>query len=131
MQLQNHWKEASNLILLSPSKSPTNQSYNDYQVLTVRGSQNSSLLSSSYVFPGGQLDASDFSSKWWQLFEKFGINEDSFKSLTCVSSKRPPIICDNLLLEDLRRSSGYEENFIPTDIALRIAAIRHTFQQTG
>jgi hypothetical protein len=131
MQLRNHWKESSNLILLSPSTSPTIDSYCDYHILTIRGNKQSSLMSTSYVFPGGQLDASDFSSKWWQIFEKFGINGSSFNSLINISSKRPPIISDNLLLEDLRRSSSDEENFMPTDIALRIAAIRHTFQQTG
>ena len=125
MDLRHLWKEAANILVLTPTSE-------SYSVLTVRGDTNNNLRARSYVTPGGTLDFSDFSSKWWQLFEKFGSNSDSlYKCLSGFVSSRPPIITDNNVFDELRRSSCDEEDFVTTDMALRIAAIRHLFVQTG
>ena len=125
MNLRNAWKESANVLVLTPTD-------NSYSVLTVRGNHYNNLKVKSYVTPGGTVDYSDFSSKWWLIFDNFESNSDSFeKSFSGFTSSRPPIITDNILLEELRRSSSDEGLLVTTDMALRIAAIRHLFVQTG
>ncbi|CAG2104825.1 unnamed protein product, partial [Medioppia subpectinata] len=133
--MKNHWKESANVLLLTPSTSQATDpsSHCDYQVLTIRGDPNRTLGSRSLVLPGGSLHAADFSPKWWSLFDKQGVQYSTLLSLSPEpSAPRPPIVTDNLFLEDLRRSSSdTEDDFVTTDMALRLCAIRNVFQQTG
>ncbi|XP_054157475.1 acyl-coenzyme A diphosphatase NUDT19-like [Oppia nitens] len=132
--MNNYWKESVNIILVSPTLTSIDGSVKcDYDVLTIGGTASAgSLQSASYVLPGGQLDASDFSYNWWQLFDRLGVSSTSLDSFSASVSQRPPIITENLLVDELKRcSSNSEEVLVDTDIALRICAIRHVFQQTG
>ena len=129
MFLRNNFKEAVNLLVLTRNGQTSEEC--DYSVLTVRGNANNNLQVRSWVSPGGTLDSSDFSAKWWQLFEKFDLNSDFLDKSVSHVSHRPPIIADNILFSELRRSSCDEQDFVSTDIALRISAIRHLFVQTG
>ena len=132
MQLRKVWKEAANVIIAAPSAQPSTDSHCDYDVLTVNGTTLSKLDLKSYVLPGGTLDTGDFSYKWWLLFERSGTSPEMLcKRLTCAAKHRPPIISDSITLEELRRWSCDEEDLLCTDIALRLAAIRHLFAQTG
>ncbi len=73
----NDWKESATLILLSPKVSSpllSNETSNcDYQVLSLVRPPKSIYESPSCVFPDGLLHSSDFSSKWWEVFELSGI----------------------------------------------------------
>lgn len=73
-----------------------------------------------YVFPGGVIDKADFSNDWLDLFKqsftKFGKN---FTSLVDIQGPRPPV---------LKKSAPTD---VPSEIALRICAIRETFEESG
>lgn len=73
-----------------------------------------------YVFPGGVIDKADFSNDWMELFKesftKFGTN---FTSFVDIQGPRPPVVKKS-------RPTG-----LPSDIALRICAIRETFEESG
>lgn len=123
------WKEAANLILTAPAPDPHRH---HIEVLTVNGTALTKLNVKSYVLPGGTLDSSDFSYKWWLLFERSGASPKTLCSeLNCSAKHRPPIIADNVTLQELKRWSCDEEDLVCTDIALRLTAVRHLFAQTG
>lgn len=72
-----------------------------------------------YVFPGGVVDRMDFSNQWMDLynpsFQKVG---KDFSSLLNIEGPRPPIFCKS-------------NSSIPSEVALRICAIRETFEESG
>ena len=78
------------------------------------------LQPSMYVFPGGIVEKkADFSNDWMELFKhsfaKFGRD---FSSLVNIQGPRPPV---------LKKS----RTDIPSEVGLRICAIRETFEEAG
>ncbi|PFX18501.1 nucleoside diphosphate-linked moiety X motif 19-like [Stylophora pistillata] len=92
----------------------------DWRVLLLERAAKSTFMPSMYVFPGGVIDKADFSNDWMELFKqsftKFGTN---FTPLVDVQGPRPPVV----------KKSGSTD--LPSDIALRICAIRETFEESG
>lgn len=92
----------------------------DWRVLLLERAAKSAFMPSMYVFPGGVIDKADFSNDWMELFKesftKFGTN---FTSLVDIQGPRPPVVKTS-------RPTG-----LPSDIALRICAIRETFEESG
>lgn len=140
------WKEASSLIIVSKAaltdkvnrnSSATANQWNssvtsDYRLMMVKRSGLSSFMASAFVFPGGVVEVADYSPKWWQLFQKLGLTShdlDVFSS--CIVGPRPPMITEPLAISEAKRGASEEVNYLPADIALRIAAIRETFEETG
>ncbi|XP_075045304.1 acyl-coenzyme A diphosphatase NUDT19 [Mixophyes fleayi] len=133
-----HWKEAATLILAAGSQHGNiipkvmtqvarndNQKKNnfDYEVLLLKRSQKSGFMPNAFVFPGGLVEASDFSNEWVKLFERH-IQKPNF-GLGVVnqpSSTRSP-----MFLTD-RTKFG---SLIPGEVAFRICAIRETFEESG
>ncbi|KAI1290919.1 Nucleoside diphosphate-linked moiety X motif 19 [Halotydeus destructor] len=130
MQSAVKWREASTLILLTSSKvaksvaaiTPAvsvdknlvdNQNNADYNILMTKRSGKSSFYPSSYVFPGGRAEFADYSPKWWTLFDKLGVRRHPW--LLTLSPLREPKPAD----------------YLNADIALRLTAIRETFEETG
>lgn len=126
------WKEASSLIIVSKqysSSSPSSQC--DYKLLMTKRSAKSSFLASAFVFPGGHLEESDFSPKWLSVFTNAGFNELDLASIASrIKGPRPPIITDCQIRSSLVNRNPTDEP-LPSDIGLRICAIRETFEETG
>ena len=119
------WREASSLIVIAKSGLSTDSV--DYKLLLTKRSGKSSYLAKAFCFPGGHIELADFSSEWWSVFEKTGHNRQSVLNLTLnISKPRPSILTKPLILENVDT-----KNILPPDIALRISAIRETFEETG
>lgn len=143
-----HWKEAATLILAAGRKlgsdslssstpaltaatgSPQGSSHArsqlpqfDYSVLLLKRSGKSGFMPNTYVFPGGMVDSSDFSSDWLDVFKSFS-NSPSFglRSVKQPMETRPPIFAT----DRLKLGSP-----IPGEVALRICALRETFEESG
>ncbi|XP_076323349.1 acyl-coenzyme A diphosphatase NUDT19-like isoform X4 [Tachypleus tridentatus] len=141
------WQEASSLIIASKTtpqqlvgngigssitamKTISEQEERcDYHILMVKRSSLSSFMANAFVFPGGLVEEADFSSAWWNVFEKAGASKDSLLQKFCnVKGPRPFMLRNPLLLSSLSVS---RDQCIPADLAFRIAAIRETFEETG
>ena len=105
----------------------------DYRILEVKRSSSSSFMASAHVFPGGAIEKSDFSPKWWQIFSQFGLDK---KKLTeqmkiRIPGARPSILEEPLIVKSMKDTGQWTEDHLSPDIAFRIAAIRETFEETG
>ncbi|XP_045910907.1 nucleoside diphosphate-linked moiety X motif 19 [Micropterus dolomieu] len=137
-----HWKEAATLILAAgqrlgthtvPSRTPLGSSLGrshlphkscfDYDVLLLKRSSKSGFMPNAYVFPGGMVDSSDFSSEWLDIFKSFR-NSPNFglSSVKQPAETRPPIFAT----DRLKLGSP-----IPGEVAFRITALRETFEESG
>lgn len=145
-----HWREAATLVLAAghrlgadsllsrtplaaPAASPLassggglhlpHKSRFDYDVLVLKRSGKSGFMPNAYVFPGGVVDSADFSSDWLDVFKPF-TNSSNFglQSVKQPLETRPPIFGTN------RLKLGSP---IPGDVALRICALRETFEESG
>lgn len=145
-----HWKEAATLVLAaghrlgvdglssrtpltaaaapSPERSPgrsrlPHEPLFDYDVLMLQRSSKSGFMPNAYVFPGGLVDPSDFSSEWLHVFQHFA-NTPNFglKSVRQRLEARPPIFATDRLKLGSR---------VPGEVAFRICALRETFEESG
>lgn len=139
-----HWKEAATLIVaaeqrlcagavssrtpLTMSAAPElshlpHSSHFDYNILLLKRSGKSKFMPNAYVFPGGQVDSSDFSTEWLDVFRSFS-NAPSFGLARVKQSAetRPPIFAT----DRLKLGSP-----IPGEVAFRICALRETFEESG
>ena len=137
------WRDAATLILTAKSNNVTcsvgaskksatspsaniNQSQNNYSsmfnysVLMLKRSSKSKFMPNAYVFPGGVLSSSDSSSGWENLFKQFGHNKDDLEELVLKNVDRPLLMTSSDVNEAIVR-----------DIALRLTAIRETFEESG
>ncbi|XP_039990795.1 nucleoside diphosphate-linked moiety X motif 19 [Xiphias gladius] len=145
-----HWREAATLILAAgrrlgadslPSGTPLtaapgpplgsshgrshlpHSSCFDYDVLMLKRSSKSGFMPNAYVFPGGVVDSSDFSSEWLDIFKSFRSSPGfGLRSVTQPPETRPPVFAT----DRLKLGSP-----IPGDVAFRICALRETFEETG
>ncbi|XP_042344406.1 nucleoside diphosphate-linked moiety X motif 19 [Plectropomus leopardus] len=145
-----HWREAATLILAAghrlradsfPSRTPLtsasgspldsssgrshlpHQARFDYDVLMLKRSSKSGFMPNAYVFPGGMVDSSDFSSEWLDIFKSFR-NSPNFglRSVTQPMETRPPMFATD------RFKLGSP---ISGEVAFRICALRETFEESG
>lgn len=135
-----HWKEAATLIVAaghrigtpplsaaaaSPAGSAhlTHRSDSDYEVLLLKRSSKSGFMPNAYVFPGGMVDSSDFSSDWLDVFESFSSSPNfGLRSVKQPVETRPPMFAT----DRLKLGSP-----IPGEVAFRICALRETFEESG
>lgn len=87
-------------------------------------------MASAFVFPGGQVELSDFDHRWYGLFSKYGLSPEALNSSVSnqIVGPRPPIVQQSITL---RKHTGDRASVLNPDIALRIAAIRETFEEAG
>ncbi|XP_068451514.1 acyl-coenzyme A diphosphatase NUDT19 isoform X2 [Clinocottus analis] len=145
-----HWKEAATLILAAGHKLGADslssrttltaaagsllennngrshlprRSCFDYDVLLLKRSSKSTFMPNAYVFPGGMVHSSDFSSEWLDIFKSFS-NSHNFglRSVTQPVETRPSLFAT----DRLKLGSP-----IPGEVALRICALRETFEESG
>lgn len=96
----------------------------------VKRSGGSSFMASAFVFPGGQVELSDFDHRWYGLFSRhLGLSEETVNSSVSdeIVGPRPPIVRQSITLR--KHTAGTP--VLNPDIALRIAAIRETFEEAG
>ncbi|CAK6967282.1 nucleoside diphosphate-linked moiety X motif 19 [Scomber scombrus] len=138
-----HWKEAATLILaagnrlgvdaLSSRTPPVSGCYGrshlphksrfDYDVLLLKRSSKSGFMPNAYVFPGGMVDSSDFSSEWLDIFKSFSDSPNfGLRGVKQSAETRPPIFAT----DRLKLGSP-----IPGEVAFRICALRETFEESG
>jgi len=127
------WRDAATLILTAKSPVGKNlpqfsgdlsapavcSNHFDYKVLMLKRSSKSKFMPNAYVFPGGVISHADFAKGWTDLFRDFGYNDDDLEQLVLKDVDRPM-----LMKADLDES-------ISRDIALRLATIRETFEESG
>ncbi|XP_047436607.1 nucleoside diphosphate-linked moiety X motif 19 [Mugil cephalus] len=95
----------------------------DYNVLLLKRSSKSGFMPNAHVFPGGMLDSSDFSSDWLDIFKSFSSSPNfGLRGVKQPAETRPPIFAT----DRLKLGSP-----IPGEVALRICALRETFEESG
>uniref|UniRef100_A0A8C7ILC9 Acyl-coenzyme A diphosphatase NUDT19 n=1 Tax=Oncorhynchus kisutch TaxID=8019 RepID=A0A8C7ILC9_ONCKI len=126
-----HWKEAATVILAAGTrhKLPVDSLTRcvdkafDYEVLLLKRSGTSGFMPNAYVFPGGLVDPSDFSSEWLDLFQSFRLSPNfGLGFVKQPPETRPPIFATD------RKKLG---SLVPGDVAFRICAVRETFEESG
>uniref|UniRef100_A0A8D0H164 Acyl-coenzyme A diphosphatase NUDT19 n=1 Tax=Sphenodon punctatus TaxID=8508 RepID=A0A8D0H164_SPHPU len=125
-----HWREAATLLLAAggcgagasarPARPPLAPF--DYELLLVQRSPRSGFMPSAHVFPGGLVEATDFSADWLGL-----LPSAPRCGLGAVRPAAPGSIRAPLFATD-RASLGSP---VPGDVAFRICAIRETFEEAG
>ncbi|XP_066267884.1 acyl-coenzyme A diphosphatase NUDT19-like [Branchiostoma lanceolatum] len=131
--LSKHWLEAATVILAAGTRNGrpgassgppagtrgTGAAQFDYRVLMLQRSGKSGFMPNAKVFPGGVVDASDFSEEWLGVFKAAG--RADFETLTRVEvhADRSPMLTS-------RRDSP-----VPNELGYRICAIRETFEESG
>ncbi|XP_062404471.1 nucleoside diphosphate-linked moiety X motif 19 [Sardina pilchardus] len=95
----------------------------DYEVLLLKRSGKSGFMPNAYVFPGGLVETSDFSSEWLDIFRNFTHSPNfGLGVVKQPPQTRPPIFATD------RMKFGSP---IPGDVAFRICAVRETFEESG
>ncbi|XP_069113283.1 acyl-coenzyme A diphosphatase NUDT19-like [Argopecten irradians] len=122
-----HWKEAATLILVAKRASSVgNRIENsvrkryDYDILMLKRSSKSKFMPKLYVFPGGAAHDVDFSKEWLDVFKN--CKRDELFEFVKQGGVGPPMF-------SRRRSPEFE--YIPSELAFRICAIRETFEESG
>ena len=123
-----NWREAASLLIISKNDPQTISSF-DYSILMVKRSAGSSFMASAFVFPGGAVELSDFDPAWYELYQRCGIDEESldYSISGRIVGQRPPIVSNSITL----RKAKQGQKILNPDIALRISAIRETFEEAG
>ncbi|XP_045546346.1 acyl-coenzyme A diphosphatase NUDT19-like [Salmo salar] len=94
----------------------------DYEVLLLKRSGTSRFMPNAYVFLGGMVDLSDFLSQWLDLFKSFW----SLLNFGLGFVKQPPETRPIFSTDRKKLGSPF-----PGDVALRICAVRETFEESG
>jgi nucleoside diphosphate-linked moiety X motif protein 19 len=143
-----HWKEAATVILAAGTRhklpvdsltrcvdkgtsAPAISEHSDmpdrlafdYEVLLLKRSGTSGFMPNAYVFPGGLVDPSDFSSEWLDLFQSFRRSPNFGLGFV----KQPPETRPPIFATDRKRLGS----LVPGDVAFRICAVRETFEESG
>uniref|UniRef100_A0A8D0DUU0 Acyl-coenzyme A diphosphatase NUDT19 n=1 Tax=Salvator merianae TaxID=96440 RepID=A0A8D0DUU0_SALMN len=123
-----HWREAATVLLAArrgagaaDGASSSSSGPFDYELLMLRRSGRSAFMPSAHVFPGGVADAADFSADWLALLPA-GAPRCGLSAVRAGAPRAPLFTAE-------RPELG--EAALPGDVALRICAIRETFEEAG
>ncbi|XP_072202636.1 acyl-coenzyme A diphosphatase NUDT19 [Excalfactoria chinensis] len=120
-----HWREAASVLLAAGAhgrRSPSPLGPCDYELLFLQRSSRSGFMPSAHVFPGGLVEAADFSAEWLRLLPatpRCGLG--AVRPPPPGSSRAPLFSTDRQLLGSP----------LPGEVAFRICAIRETFEEAG
>ncbi|XP_066100151.1 acyl-coenzyme A diphosphatase NUDT19 isoform X1 [Saccopteryx bilineata] len=128
-----NWRRAATVVLVAgwPPSSPAAGSLppppaEDFRMLFLQRSQQQGFSPGAHVFPGGVVDAADSSPDWLGLFAPhhrppyFGLSPAPFPRTTFP-----------VLWPTGPDAAKLDRAALPDDIALRICAIRETFEEAG
>ncbi|XP_047984653.1 acyl-coenzyme A diphosphatase NUDT19-like [Leguminivora glycinivorella] len=113
--IRTSWRDAATLIVLSKKKVVVPWEGVNYDILFQTRTASASFAN-SVVFPGGVTEPSDASDEWLKLFRSFGYSQRHFEAFHSPGAPVTPILRDNP---------------VKRHIALRITAIRETFEELG
>ncbi|KAI5645035.1 nucleoside diphosphate-linked moiety X motif 19 [Phthorimaea operculella] len=108
-------RNAASLVVLNPRRVAVDRDRCNYEVLLQTRGQGASFRN-SVVFPGGVHEPVDSSADWLHLLKSFGFTQSDFDRLHRAGTPVTPI---------------FEDNPVLRHIALRITAIRETFEELG
>lgn len=120
-----HWREAASVLLAAGApgrRSPSPLGPCDYELLFLQRSSRSGFMPSAHVFPGGLVEAADFSAEWLRLLPaapRCGLG--AVRPPPPGGSRAPLFATD-------RQPLGSP---LPGEVAFRICAIRETFEEAG
>lgn len=109
------WRQSASLILAAKAcfaQTKKSDVYN-YRLLLIQRSIESGFMPDTSVFPGGTISEFDHSGEWLELYRNFGFSEDKMWTLQNDHKIKTP------------------RNKLPRFAALRIAALRETFEECG
>lgn len=128
-----HWRESASLIISSKrlARNPRPGFINKLlkseaavadeevlRLLLLKRSAGNSFMPNVYVFPGGMVDNTDFSQDWLEVLG----GRSSLLEIFTRPQPGPPIFS---------RPRETELSHVPGNVALRITAIRETFEESG
>ena len=125
---ESKWREAATLMLIAKDAQKDSSSEFDYSTLLIKRAQKSSFMPTSFVFPGGVTETLDFHSSWLDVFAKNGFSKQDLDDYFSKFKTHLQIVSKSVTI---RNSVPSEKGFIDPNIALRICAIRETFEETG
>ncbi|KAM6058158.1 acyl-coenzyme A diphosphatase NUDT19 [Chlamydotis macqueenii] len=120
-----HWREAATLLLAAgtPARLPRSPlGAFDYELLLLQRSSRSGFMPSAHVFPGGLVEAADFSADWLGLLPALPQCGLGLVKPPPLGSSRAPLFATD------RERLGSP---LPGEVAFRICAIRETFEEAG
>lgn len=125
-----NWRESTSLIITAKDDHSSSDQQFNYSVLMVKRSGGSSFMPSTFVFPGGRVELSDFDTKWYLLYAKYGLSPATLDESIGrdITGPRPPIVTSPLSAREVINS---KQTILNPEIALRITAIRETFEEAG
>lgn len=122
------WREAASVIIAAKSSDKASSSSEfDYKLLVTRRSGRSSFLANAFCFPGGHIEKADFSADWWSIFSDQEVYRGHLNALIVKDVPKSPIMMKPQILESLSKA----KDFLPPELALKISAIRETFEESG
>lgn len=108
----------SKVLKTNPQEHKISDEEESLRLLMMKRSSQSRFMPNNYVFPGGMLDDADFSKGWKKLLR---LTEETNHFFT--KGKEGAFI--------FSRQRDNEFKSISAEVALRIAAIRETFEESG
>lgn len=118
------WREAASVIIAAKTDK---KSEFDYKLLVTRRSGRSSFLANAFCFPGGHIEKADFSADWWSVFSEQEVYRGHLNALIVKDVPKSPIMTQPQILESLSKA----KDCLPPELALKISAIRETFEESG
>ncbi|BFF94076.1 nucleoside diphosphate-linked moiety X motif 19 [Drosophila madeirensis] len=120
------WRTSASLIIISKE---ANQQQ-DYNLLMLKRSDPTAIVTNQTVFPGGLLDSeADEAVSWLQYFEEFGVPQEALRRLVLLHDNRPAILAP--------QGTGCYDRFFKRshiwsrEITLRLTALRECFEEVG
>ncbi|EDW27302.1 GL21101 [Drosophila persimilis] len=120
------WRTSASLILVSKEANK----HQDYNLLMLKRSDPTAIVTNQTVFPGGLLDSeADEGVSWLQYFEEFGVPQESLRRLVLIRDDRPAILAP--------QGTGCYDRFFKRsniwsrEITLRLTALRECFEEVG